>query len=154
MHATRTDSQRRTLLLTALLGLCPLPSAGQSGARIWRCGSQYTDQPCAMGREIAPADRPTDDARAEAEAATRRTHAQADAMARERERREAVAARSGPAVIEHRSPWSAQDGEDEEDEKRGRMKRLKRPKTEKGRLPSNESFTARGPRPAKRERGR
>lgn len=154
MHATSLHSRRHTLRLlnaAAVLALGPFMAAAQPGQRIWRCGNHYTDQPCATGREIAPAERPTDDARADADAATRRTREQADAMARERERLESVAARRGPAVIEHRSPWPPQDDDEEE---RGRMKRLKRPKTKKGRLPKNENFTARGPRAAPRESAR
>ena len=141
MHAT-TDPQRRALLLSAVLGLCPLALSAQPGARIWRCGNQYTDQPCASGTEMTPADAPNEGARTEADAATRRTREQADAMARDRERREAAAAGRPPAVIEHKSPWESKD---DEDEARPRGKRPKRPKTEKGRSPKADGFTAKGP---------
>lgn len=142
LHPPTFHPRRRALLLAAVLGLGPLTLAAQPGARIWRCGNQYSDQPCASGTELAPASAPTDSARAEADATTRRTRAQAEAMARERERAEAAAAGRSPGVIAHRSPWPSQA--DAEEDKRARLQRPKRPRTEKGRSPKADGFTARG----------
>lgn len=146
MHAI-SDPRRRALLLSTVLGLCPLALSAQPGARIWRCGNQYTDQPCTSGTELAPVAAPSEGARAEADAATLRSRQQAEAMARERERRETAAAGRAPAVIEHKSPWETKD---DEDDPRARSKRPKRPKTEKGRSPKVDGFTAKGPANGKR----
>ncbi|MDA7415551.1 hypothetical protein PGB34_04185 [Xenophilus arseniciresistens] len=150
MHAIRSAQRRRALrsfiVCLALPALAPLAvQAQQPASPIWRCGNQYSDQPCPSGRAIAPDEAPSARARAEADASTQRTRQQADAMARERERQEAAAATRGPAVIEHRSPWVA----DDEAKAAPLQQRLRRPKVEKGRLPKNEGFTARGPAPAK-----
>lgn len=142
MHANTPPLHRRALLLSTALGLCPAVLLAQPGARIWRCGNGYSDQPCPAGTEIVPADAPTDRARADADDATRRMRAQADALARDRERQEAAAAGRPPAIIARTSPWESQN---DEDDKPTQGKKLKRPKTEKGRHPKNDSFTAKGP---------
>lgn len=143
-----TAQRRRTLLLLlgqlALPALAPLTVQAQSGQPIWRCGSRYSDQPCDSGRLITPDAAPSSEARAAADAATQRTGLQAEAMAREREYKEAAAAARAPAVIEHRSHWTAEEASKEQ-----QLQKPKRPKVQKGRLPKDQGFTARGPAASK-----
>lgn len=147
MQAKSSEPRRRSLLLSAVLSLCPLAVSAQPGARVWRCGNHYTDQPCLSGTELTQAETPSESARRDADAATRRTREQADAMARDRERREATARGRPPAVIEHASPWPS---EDEEDRKRPRSRRAQRPRLEKGRTVQQDAFTAKGPAVSKK----
>ena len=131
----------RHALWLALAWLWPatLPAQHQDEARIWRCGSEYSHQPCGGGIALRPAPAANAADRTTAEEATRRIRAQADALTRERERREAAAAAQPPVFIA-RHPGARSEGEDDD----RALAHPKRPQRSKGRNPQAGHFTARG----------
>lgn len=139
MHATSPLFKRRTIFFAFFAVTSALSIAAQPGTRIWRCGNQYADQPCPNGTVITPAQGPSPEARTQSDAATRQAKSQADAMMKERERQEAAAAGRAPAVITHRSPWEEQTVKGE-----APMTRTKRAKTQTGRNPKSDHFSAKG----------
>lgn len=90
------------LWLLAALCLWPLPTMAQApAAPIWRCGNNYSQDPCPGGMALEPLPHENAQRRAEADASTVQLRARADAMAAARERRESAAALQGPALIVH-----------------------------------------------------
>ncbi len=88
-----------SLLIAACAHTAGAAAPNGTGNQAWRCGSSYSDQPCAGGRAVA-----VDDARSAAdrqaqERHTRETQRQAETMARERRALEHEAARQRPAII-------------------------------------------------------
>jgi hypothetical protein len=73
-----------------LIAVCAIsaPAVAQKGPATWRCGSSYSDQPCAGGKAVNAQDaRSTEDRRA-ADAATQRIERRADQLERQRLDRE------------------------------------------------------------------
>jgi hypothetical protein len=99
----RTQHRAAHTIASLLIAACA-HSAGAAapngtGNQAWRCGSSYSDQPCAGGRAVA-----VDDARSAADRQsqdrhTRETQRQAETMARERRALEREAAQQRPAII-------------------------------------------------------
>ena len=65
----------------------------------WRCGNVYTDQPCAGGVSIQPADTPSARDRSAADAATHGNERSANAMERDRLRLERSATAHSRATV-------------------------------------------------------
>jgi len=87
------------LLMAACAQSAGAAAPNAPGNQAWRCGSSYSDQPCAGGRPVA-----VDDARSSADRQaqdqrTRDARQQADAMARERRALEHEASHQRPAII-------------------------------------------------------
>ena len=94
--------RRKRVTRTAIvcLALCTgfgIAQAQDAPGGAWRCGSTYTDRPCAGGKALAFDAGPSADQVREAERSTRSTEAAADRMERERLRRE----RSAPSPLIH-----------------------------------------------------
>ena len=74
-------------------------AAAQNASQTWRCGNQYSDQPCAGGRVMSVDDARSDAERRRTDAATRGAQRSADQLERERLRREALAQREGRPIV-------------------------------------------------------
>ncbi|WP_399682034.1 hypothetical protein [Xenophilus sp.] len=96
-HKKNRHGAAAILLLAGALHL-HAEAAGQA-ASIWRCGSTYSDRPCAGGRGIEANDSRSDEERRAGEAQARDAKRQAEAMARERRQFESRAAGQRPAVF-------------------------------------------------------
>ncbi len=88
----------RPALLCTLLSAAACCAQAQS---VWRCGAdgkQFSDKPCAQGRELQALDpRPAQDVAA-AHKAAQREHALAEQLSKERQQREAQAPRAAAGI--------------------------------------------------------
>ena len=84
-------TNKRLALATLLLLACGAASA----QTVWRCGSTYSQKPCAEGVSVQASDARSDAQAREAEAAARRDAKTADAMEKARLAQEAKAPTAG-----------------------------------------------------------
>jgi hypothetical protein len=92
-------STTRQAILLILLSAGAAVASSAAATQTWRCGNTYTDQPCKGGRAVDSDDTRAPDQRREADAATREARAAAERLERDRIREEAVAAKTGRAVL-------------------------------------------------------
>jgi hypothetical protein len=89
------------------VALCAGAAAAQSP--VYRCGSSYSQEPCAHGRSVDVADPRSAQQAAQARQAALRDAREADELERARLRAERDAARHGPALIGWSKPAAAGD---------------------------------------------
>jgi len=133
---------RATLAMAAGIHVASIAAPNAQGT--WRCANNtYTDQPCAEGKSIDPADARSEADRRAADAATRRARRGADTQEKERLKREERASREGrPAVFARPAAELVAD-----------KPAARRTKKKKG-AKETEFFTAHGSQPGEASRKR
>lgn len=100
----------KRLLLSWLLGWLMGLSAGAAlaaGQAVYRCGDQYTDQPCQGGTPVLAQDARSAEQQAQARARVQRESQLADSLEKRRLQEEARAAQAAQAAVPASSPPAA-----------------------------------------------